>query len=112
MSNLLSEFFPERQHVETVLSNLGLPEAQLRGVLQGYAYPEKKVSSGKGYQVVLAEGLSGYLRRALQSEEMNVDLTRRYCERLGECADLVLRRRGATRAVFFEIEFRPNVEKD
>ena len=111
VSALQVEYFPDRQVVEHVLSTLGLPEERLRGVLQAYVCSEPK-DAAEGYQKKLAHNLEEYLKKTLSVGDLESRLDRSYTNRLGEQSDLVLCRHGAQRAIFFEIEFRPNVEKD
>ncbi|MBI1953941.1 MAG: hypothetical protein HYS41_07465 [Candidatus Omnitrophica bacterium] len=113
VNSLRFEHFPDTQCVERALSDLGLPNGRLRDVLQNYGCSEPRdIAGGEGYQIALARHLGNHLKKTLPSESLNLVNKQRYSERLGYNADIVLRRPGIQRAIFVEIEFRPNVEKD
>jgi hypothetical protein len=111
VSNLQFEHFPDRQTVERALSEFGLPEEHISAALKAYICNEQR-NLNEGYQKTVAHDLQKYLENKLPNEQVVLASTRRYSDRLNEQADLAFSRIGSDRVIFFEIEFRPNVEKD
>jgi hypothetical protein len=56
--------------------------------------------------------MEGHIRRALANGTELEQVNRTYSPRLNEQADLAFGRPNSVQRLYFEIEFRPNVEKD
>lgn len=103
--------FPSDEAVETALARLGLSSERIKQVLFGFvcAAPPR---DGFGYQQSLARELENYLADILTHDGSLERASDSYSPRLNERADLALEHPGTGDRVFFEVEFRPNVEKD
>lgn len=66
----------------------------------------------RGYQQDLAHELESYLRDTFTKQGPWKIADNMYCSELNEKADLVLGSDDVELRIYFEIEFRPNVEKD
>lgn len=111
VGQVVVDYFPDPARVREVLEDQRLPEGLLVSVLKGFASDSLR-SPGRGYQKVLAAELAAYLRQVLAGNGVVAVSDHKYCSRLKERADVVLARDEVGPRVFFEIEFRPNVEKD
>lgn len=106
--------FPSAAAVASALTALGLSLDDVVGAFRGYICPVVP-AAGRGYGFDLAEDIKGYLERALQRDGVRATRNRQflsYSRSLGEHADFGLIHERSNRAVFFEIGFRPNYERD
>lgn len=106
--------FPGASIVETLFDDLGLPLNELLVAIEHYSCPAPLIS-GRGYQIALAEDLGRYFEKELQRGGLRptrskYELT--YSPALNQYADFALVHQPSKRRVLFEIEFRPNYEKD
>lgn len=102
--------FPDETTVEAALVDAGLPRSTLCAALQAFVCPAPQVA-GFGYQQSIAGHLQEHLQSALAKPPLQ-QRSSRVSPNLNEQADLVLALNSQCPAIFFEIEFRPNVEKD
>src|SRR4051812_11233931 len=104
-------YFPGLEATNQALSSFGLPEARIRDSIQSFVCQAQAVE-GQGYQQNLAHELERHLGEQLARLPSLYSGSARYSPRLNEKADLAIGRSGSDSRVFFEVEFRPNVEKD
>jgi hypothetical protein len=102
--------FPDDATVEAALAEAGLPRTTLEATIREFVCPASQVE-GFGYQQSIADHLEAHLRAALAVSPLNQGSVR-VSPSLNEKADLVLALDPDRPAIYFEIEFRPNVEKD
>ena len=106
--------FPSVQAVDAALTPLGLKLEDVIAAFRGYICPIAP-ATGRGYQADLAEDIKGYLERSLPRDGLRATRNRQflaYSRALNEHADFGLVHERTNRIVFFEVEFRPNFEKD
>lgn len=106
--------YPSAQAVDAALNPLGLTLDEVIGAFRGYICPIAP-TAGRGYQADLADDIKGYLERSLPRDGLRATRNRQflsYSRALSEHADLGLVHERTNRIVFFEVEFRPNFEKD
>jgi hypothetical protein len=103
--------FPSDAVTNRALDDFGLPENKIRESIQTFVC-RTQVVVGQGYQQDLAHELELHLTVQLTRLPGLHSGTARYSPRLNEKADLAISRNGSISRVFFEVEFRPNVEKD
>lgn len=106
--------FPNAGAVAAAIAPLGLSLDELLAAFRGYICPITP-TTGRGFQVDLAEDLKEYLGKTLPREGFHAtrlqhDLA--YSRTLTDHAEFGLVHEGSNRRVFFEIEFRPNFERD
>ena len=102
--------WPEDSVVDSAISSLGLSAAGLGHMLGGFVHSELE-RPDRGFQQDLAESIERHLRTCLTTNGLVIASTR-YSLRLNEEADFAVARSYGGPRVFFEVEFRPNVEKD
>jgi hypothetical protein len=108
------ETFPDLVSVESVFDALGLPLNELRAAFQEYSCGTT-MTSGQGYQISLAADLEDHLERTLRRDGLKPSRSRSeltYSTSLNQRADFALVHEVSKRRILFEIEFRPNYEKD
>ena len=106
--------FPDAGAVATALAPLGLSLDELLAAFRGYICPIAP-STGRGYQADLAEDLKSYLEKALPREGLHATRQKHdlaYSRALNAHAEFGLVHEATNRRAFFEIEFRPNYERD
>lgn len=106
--------FPVEGAVDSVLASLGLPLDDLLAAFRSYVCPTVP-RAGRGYQMELAEHLERYLEIKLSRDGLRPSRSRHeltYSPALNQHADFGLVHVSSNRRVLFEIEFRPNYEKD
>ena len=106
--------FPAEGAVESAVEKLGLSFMELIGAFRDYVCPAVP-QAGRGYQMDVADHLERYLsdrlrRDGLRSTRSRYDLT--YSPALNQHADFGLVHEATKKRILFEIEFRPNYEKD
>jgi hypothetical protein len=102
--------FPDASRVAAALASAGLPLGSLEAAIRAFVCPDAR-RPGFGYQQSIADHLQSHLRSTLSTSGLR-PVSTRVSPNLHEEADLALAPDGSGRAVYFEIEFRPNVEKD
>jgi hypothetical protein len=105
--------WPDEATVEHALGLLGLTTARLHDTLRSFA--DNADPAGRRYTETLAANLADHLRTELGRDGLRGttrQTTNRYSSRVDYHADLTLSRDSSERKVFFEVEFRPNFEKD
>lgn len=102
--------FPDIAVLDESLAQFATSVADLRALLSGYTCPVPLSRPG-GYQQHLARNLSEFLLAALLARAGTRQANTHYSESIGERADIAVGDRGSG-ALYVEIEFRPNVEKD
>jgi len=106
--------FPNADAVQASINPLGLTLDGLIDAFRGYVCPISP-NAGRGFQTELAEDLKGYLERMLKRDSLRPTRNRRflsYSRALNEHADFGLIHETSNRVIFFEVEFRPNYEKN
>ena len=103
--------FPSAEAVEAALTRLGLSHERIKEELAGFVCAAP-AQDNFGYQQSLASELETYLAETFMHDGSLKRASDSYSSRLNERADLALERPGIDGRVFFEVEFRPNVEKD
>lgn len=106
--------YPDESALSAALSAINLSIQDLLDPFKCYACP-LPIAVGQGYQMAVADHLETYLEGALRRDGLRpsrsrYDLT--YSPHLNQHADLGLVHTSSKRRVLFEIEFRPNYEKD
>ena len=96
--------------MDTALAQFGFSIEQLRAALQACCHPGVP-RPGIGFQLDLGPSLQKHLSSSLAVDGIRTVSTR-YSSNLNENADLAFGRDYNGPRVFFELEFRPNVEKD
>jgi hypothetical protein len=102
--------FPNEERVAIALTKAGLPRTAIEGAVRAFVCPAPPVA-GFGYQQSIARHLGTYLRAVLAVPPLQ-ESSGRVSPALNEKADLVIALSSDRPAIYFEIEFRPNVEKD
>jgi hypothetical protein len=106
--------FPNAGVVAVALVQLGLPLDELLATFRSYVCPVVP-QTGRGYQMDVAYNLEHYLAVRLQCDGLRPTRSRyelTYSPNLKQYADFGLVHDASRRRVLFEIEFRPNYEKD
>lgn len=106
-----TEFFPSLSNVNDALAQFGLSNGHLKSLLSQFVC-NVPVASYQGYQIGLARELPRFISHELTRANHLSELDRRYSITLNEKADLAIGYKDVKDRIFFEIEFRPNVEKD
>lgn len=102
--------FPNQDAVSVGLARAGLSRESIDAALRGFVCAEPQIP-GFGYQQHIAEHLESHLLRVLAQPPVQ-PLSTRVSPELNENADAALGLARDGPATYFEIEFRPNVEKD
>ena len=106
--------FPSATAAASALTPLGLSLDDLVAAFRGYICPIAP-AAGRGYGSDLAEDIKGYLEKTLERDGLRPTRNRQYLSysrSLSTHADFGLMHDRSNRAVFFEIGFRPNYERD
>lgn len=103
--------FPSNEAVGSAVGAFGISVDELRGLIEEFQCTASR-RPGVGYQQHIADELERHLTRRLRARGDLQTATTRYSPVLGERADLAIAGREGGRRLYFEIEFRPNVEKD
>lgn len=112
IEHVVPDYFPNEQFVLQSFLNAGLPVNSILNALDSYICKTEQTNN-KGYQQLLASDLPTYLSKTLStSNNSKTSNDRKYSSRLNENADLAILDIHSDKKIFFEIEFRPNVEKD
>ena len=102
--------WPNELAVEDALNSLSLSISKLTSSLQSFVHEDMQIP-GRGLQQDIAKSLERHFENTLLSDGI-VSSSSRYSRELKEVADFTIGRSYSGKRVFFEIEFRPNVEKD
>ena len=108
------EAFPSRAFVDARLSELGITTEEMTRAFAAYRCPAA-LTAGQGYQMSIAADLEPYLERTLSRDGLRGTRSRyelTYSPTLNQHADFALVHAASKRRIYFEIEFRPNYEKD
>jgi hypothetical protein len=106
--------FPDARTVSAALNPLGLSPDDVLAPFRNYICPLSP-TTGRGYQADLAEDLKAYLEKALLREGLRPTRNRQflaYSRVLNDRADFGVIHERSNRTIFFEVEFRPNYERD
>lgn len=106
--------FPSASAVSAALAPLGLSLDEVLAAFRGYICPVAP-TTGRGYQADLADHIKGYLEQSLARDGLRPTRHKQflsYSSALNESADFGLIHERSNRTVFFEVEFRPNFERD
>lgn len=106
-----AEHFPAKKDVELALEGFGLSEGDICAALSSYVTDVSR-KDGEGFQKHLAASIEDHIKKALTNESVSSTYDTRYSPSLNEKADIALRSIKTAKRLYFEIEFRPNVEKD
>jgi hypothetical protein len=114
ISEVRHRAFPDANAVSAALSSLGLSLDELVGAFRGYICPLSP-TAGRDFQHDLVEDLKGFLEKSLGHDGLHParnrsDLT--YSRSLSEHADFGLVHEKSNRRVYFQLEFKPNYERD
>jgi hypothetical protein len=102
--------FPDDAIVSTALAGVGLPRPAIEAAIRAFVCNAPQ-TPGFGYQQHIADHLEAHLRTSLAVPPVQ-QLPTKVSPALNEKADLALGITSAGPAAYFEIEFRPNIEKD
>ena len=102
---------PAQDTVAAALSTFGLSISAISDAANAFVCQAAQVP-GAGYQQFVARELERFLERSLSRDGSLRSLSRAVSPVLNEKADLVIGHAPDEKGVYFEIEFRPNVEKD
>lgn len=103
--------WPQEFAVEEALAAYGIGIDALTSLVGTCVHADPPVD-GRGFQLDLGPTLKRHLYDALTDGSGLTPSVTKYSPRLNEEADLAFETAGSTRRLYFEIEFRPNVEKD
>ena len=110
IDTVIPDFFPDEASAVLAFDNVGLPITQIIESVEQFIC---NVELGEGgYQRHLSTELPIHLTNTLNDQNNRVTPDRKYSQTLNENADFVLKALNSQKKIFFEIEFRPNVEKD
>jgi hypothetical protein len=106
--------FPGANAVSAALTPLGLSLEEVVAAFRGYICPLAP-TTGRGYVGDLADDIKGYLEKTLARDGLRPTRNKQfltYSRALNEHADFGLIHERSNRTIFFEVEFRPNFERD
>ena len=106
--------FPAANAVSAAFATMGLSLDDVLAAFRGYICPLAP-TTGRGYLADLAEDIKGYLEKTLARDGLRPTRNRQfltYSRALPEHAGFGLVHERSNRTVFFEVEFRPNFERD
>jgi|GEM_PF-1320819 len=115
IETVVKEHFPNEINVNSIFRQIGLPVEDIISNIQTFVCQAELIKDryNSGYQKTLAKKLENHLENVLSGEERErIVYDKRYSTNLNEKADLVIKDLTSDKRIFFEIEFRPNVEKD
>ena len=111
LTDVKAAFFPTEAHIAGALKQFGLPESKIRAAVQKFVC-QAAPDPVRGYQQEIAHDLQKHLERLLTTGRQLFASRAKYSPNLNEKSDLTISRNGCEKRIYFEIEFRPNVEKD
>jgi hypothetical protein len=111
ISEIHIEHFPDEKSLVEAFNSFGLIIEELHAALKGFVC-EATIVRGHGYQQSLDRELKSYLKKVLLSNGSREIKSPNYSPSLNRKADLALGMAGSNHNIYFEIEFRPSVEKD
>jgi hypothetical protein len=114
ITKIRHELFPDAVTSERAFLNLGLSSSDVLRVFERYTCPTA-LTPGRGYQMDIAHDLEAYLEQELRRDGLRPSRWRyelTYSSKLNQHADFGLIHLSSNRRILFEIEFRPNYEKD
>ena len=103
--------WPDEPAVAVALAPFSLSTDRLVAELRSCVHTPAAYQQG-GLQQYLADTIKRHLQNTLTSSYGLSLASDRYSPKLNESADLALARDSSGKRIFFEVEFRPNVEKD
>lgn len=103
--------WPDEDRVRRALSPFALTPEKIASTIAACIHTPEPYHRG-GLQQFLAASIERHLATALTSADGRSSADNRYSPELNEKADFALAHEGSESRVFFEVEFRPNVEKD
>lgn len=106
--------FPTAGAVATALASIGTSLEVFLTAFRTYICPISP-QVGQGFQMNLADDLEAYLERTLKADGLRPTRSRyelTYSRSLNQHADFGLVHDPSQKRVLFEVEFRPNFEKD
>ncbi len=103
--------WPDEERVRKALSPFALTPEKIASTIGGCVHTPESYQQG-GLQQFLASSIERHLESALTIVDGLSSADNRYSPDLNEKADFALAHDRSKPRVFFEVEFRPNVEKD
>lgn len=111
ITEVKSAFFPSEPMVRHALDQAQVSSTEILVALAAFTCKAPR-TDGQGYQMSIAHELERHLSTTLTRGKPVYAGGSRYSPRLNEKADLAIGASTGDSKVFFEVEFRPNVEKD
>lgn len=109
-SEVQTRSWPDQARVDEALGPFGLSIETILGAMGACEHPAAP-RNGVGFQLDLGPTIERHLSKSLATNGLSTASTR-YSRSLNENADLALGFQYDGSRIFFELEFRPNVEKD
>ncbi|HEY4799462.1 MAG TPA: hypothetical protein VII99_10340 [Bacteroidia bacterium] len=106
-----TSIYPTQDSIDHFLSGQGLSLASITSIVDNFVCADK-LYDGYGYQQSIANSLENHLATELSTKHNLQRAGLEYSDNLGECADTALQKSDNHKRIYFELEFRPNVEKD
>lgn len=103
--------YPTPELVNAYLANFGINHVTIKEFIDNFVCPAEIVE-GYGYQQSISRELAAALKAEFAQANNLVPTRNFYSENLNEQADAVLKREPHHSKIYFELEFRPNFEKD
>lgn len=103
--------FPDENLLTDALGKVNLTFNEIEEILCRFVCSDP-VITGFGYQQSVATELESHLRSTLTQNNRLTSVSTKISPELNESADLAVAERYDMPAIFFELEFRPNFEKD
>jgi hypothetical protein len=111
IAEVMHRSWPDEGHVRSALIPFALTPEKIASTIGACVHTPESYHRG-GLQQFLASSLEHHLEMALTSADGLSSADDRYSPELNEKADFALAHDQSKPRVFFEVEFRPNVEKD
>jgi hypothetical protein len=103
--------YPSVEQVDTYLNQFGMSHMTIKNFIDNFVCPDEIVDS-YGYQQSIAAELANKLKSEFAFENGLTPTSNLYSPNLNEQADVVLKKEPHQSKIYFELEFRPNFEKD
>ena len=104
-------FFPSINIVNDSLRNFDLSDETIISLIENFVCNDK-LHTGFGYQQSIAASLEYELKKNLIEKFNLMEAPLSYSDNINYDADIALQKTTDGKKIYFEIEFRPNVEKD
>ncbi|MEI6815553.1 MAG: hypothetical protein WCL14_02995 [Bacteroidota bacterium] len=103
--------FPTTKNVNDSITEFNITNIEILSIINDFVCNESP-QIGRGYQQEIAWHLEDHLKSKICAGFNLVSRFEKYSNKLNEMPDLELVKEGKKERIFFELEFRPNVEKD